>query len=232
MSIDLFPHGNVYVLTMDEGDNRFNRASLQRINSLLDRVAAIDGPAALVTVGTGKFYSNGLDLDWVKSREADMTFVDLAMEAQRLLARTLTFPRPTVAAINGHCFAAGAMWSLAHDFRVMRADRGFWSMPEVDIQIPFTDGMSSIIQARLAPQVAHRVMTTAHRYGGEEARAAGIVDVAAAEGELLTEAIELAATLAEKNPHTLQAIKQVMYAPVVQALTGSSAVSSSRRRSG
>lgn len=220
MSIDLIPHENVYVLTMDAGDNRFNRASLQRINALLDQVAAVDGPAALVTIGTGKFYSNGLDLDWVASGEADMTFVDLAMEAQRLLARTLTFPRPTVAAINGHCFAAGAMWSLAHDFRVMRADRGFWSMPEVDIEIPFTEGMASIIQARLAPQVAHRVMTTAHRYGGDEAQSAGIVDLAVAEEEVLAKAIELAAVLAEKDPDTLEAIKQGMYAPVVRALIG------------
>jgi enoyl-CoA hydratase/carnithine racemase len=210
---------SVFVLTMDEGDNRFNKTSLGRLNEILDEIEATDGPAAVVTTGSGKFYSNGLDLDWIMSGESEWSFADLAMETQRFFARTLTFRRPTVAAINGHCFAAGAMWSLAHDFRVMRADRGFWSMPEVDIKIPFTAGMSALIRARLSPQVAHQVMTTAHRYGGEAALEAGIIDRTADEDSVLSTALELAGALAEKDPDTLEAIKKGMYGPVVEALT-------------
>ncbi len=218
MGFDLARDGAVFVLTMDVGDNRFNSGSLERIGELLDEVAA-EPRSALVTTGTDKFYSNGLDLDWAMSAEADLTFVELAMATQRLLARTLVFPRPTVAAINGHCFAAGAMWALSHDFRVMRSDRGFFSMPEVDIRIPFTDGMAALIQARLTPQIAHTVMTTAHRYGGNAAAEAGIVDRALPEEQVLPAAIELAASLAEKDSATLRAIKQGMYASVVAALT-------------
>lgn len=218
--IDLSRHENVYVLTMDDGDNRFNSTSLARINALLDEVAAAEGPAALVTTGTGKFYSNGLDLDWVMGDGADLTFPELAMESQRLFARTLTFPLPTVAAINGHCFAAAAMWALAHDYRVMRADRGFWSLPEADIRIPFTPGMASLIRARLTPQVAHEAMTTAHRYGGEAAAAAAIVDRAVPEDAVLPTAIEWAAGLAGKDRATVAAIKQGMYESVVKSLLG------------
>ena len=220
MSFDLTQHGDVHVLTMDADDNRFNRASLARISELLDEVAAIEGPAALVTTGTGKFYSNGLDLDWIMSGEADMTLAEVATEAQRLLARTLSFPHPTVAAINGHCFAAGAMWSLGHDLRVMRADRGFWSLPEVDIKIPFSPGMAALIQARLTPQAAHLAMTTAHRFGGDAALRAGVVDEVAAEDQVLPRAIELAAALTDKDPETLVTIRRSMYGPVIETLTG------------
>lgn len=210
---------NVFILTMDEDENRFNETSLARLNEALDEVEAFDGPSALVTTGSGKFFSNGLDLDWIMSGEASWSFAELAMETQRLFARTLIFPRPTVAAINGHCFAAAAMWSLAHDFRVMRSDRGFWSMPEVDIRIPFTPGMATLIQSRLTPQVAHKVMTTAHRYGGETAVAEGIVDHAVGDELVLPAAIELAASLADKDADTLVSIKAVMYDRIVEVLS-------------
>lgn len=216
---DLDRQDKVFILTMDEDDNRFNETSLARLNEALDEVEAFEGPSALVTTGVGKFYSNGLDLDWIMSGEATWSFADLAANTQRFFARTLTFRRPTVAAINGHCFAAAAMWSLAHDFRVMRSDRGFWSMPEVDIRIPFTPGMAALIQCRLTPQVAHKVMTTAYRYGGQEARSDGIVDNSVGEESVLPAAIELAASLAEKDADTLAAIKAAMYEDVVGTLT-------------
>ncbi len=41
-----------------------------------------------------------------------------------VMARVLVFPAFTVAAMNGHAFGAGAQIALAHDQRVMRADRG------------------------------------------------------------------------------------------------------------
>jgi len=61
---------------------------------------------------------------------------------------------------------------------VMRADRGFFCFPEVDINIPFSVGMNALIAARLSPRVAHEAMTTGRRYGGEDAAAADIVEAA------------------------------------------------------
>ena len=87
---------------------------------------------ALVTVGTGKHYSNGFDLDFLGALpRGDLeAFMDRVL---RLLTRLLTFPVPTVAAVNGHAFGIGAMLALAHDRRVMRADRGWFCLPEIDL---------------------------------------------------------------------------------------------------
>jgi enoyl-CoA hydratase/carnithine racemase len=100
----------------------------------------------------------------------------------------------------------------------MRADRGFWCLPEADINIPFTPGMSALIQSRLTPQTAHEAMVTARRFGGDEAYARQIVDQAVAEPELRDTAIALARTHAEKAGDTLATIKTRMYAPVLAAL--------------
>jgi enoyl-CoA hydratase/carnithine racemase len=120
--------------------------------------------------------------------------------------------------VQGHVFAGGAMFALAHDFRVMRADRGFFCLPEVDINIPFSRGMSALIQARLSKKTAHEAMTTGRRYGGTDALAAGIVDAVAHEDDVLSTAIELARPLAGKAGPTLGTIKGRMYADALGAL--------------
>lgn len=220
MAFELTRQEDVFVLTMNSDDNRFNMESLAVISAALDTVEHHTGPAALVTTGTGKYFSNGLDLEKAMSPDFDWGIAEIARETQRLLARTLVFPRPTVAAINGHCMAAGAMWSLAHDFRIMRADRGFWGLPEVDIRIPFTPGMAALIQSRLPRQTAHQAMTTAYRFGGDEAARLGIVDGAVPETDVLGVALGHAQQLAGKDPDTLGAIKKVMYEEAVSALLG------------
>jgi enoyl-CoA hydratase/carnithine racemase len=130
----------------------------------------------------------------------------------------LTLPVPTAAAISGHSFGAAAMLALAHDFRVMRADRGYFCFPEVDIRIPFTPGMAALIQAKLTPQAAVAAMTTGRRFGGAEAAAIGIVDATAEEDAVTGTALNILAPLGAKDTGTLGAIKTTMFASAAEAL--------------
>ena len=207
---------DVFVLDIGDTENRFHPDWLASVNSLLDQVEQAEGPKALVTTATGKFFSNGLDLDWLFAH-ADQAGEYVA-GVQELLARTLSLPMVTVAALQGHTFAAGAMFSLAHDFRVMRGDRGFWCLPEAEINIPFSVGMSALIQSRLTPQTAHEAMVTARRYGGRDALAAGLVDRTADEDAVRAVAIGIAGSQTAKAGPTVGTIKARMYAAVLDAL--------------
>ena len=144
--IQLDRQEDVWVLRMDDGENRFNRRSVDAIHVALDRVEASDGPCALVTTGAGKFYSNGLDLDWLSSGEETSGCLE---DVHRLFGRVLSFPAFTVAAVNGHAFAGGAMLATAHDQVVMREDRGYWCLPEVDLGLPLTPAMYATVAAHL-----------------------------------------------------------------------------------
>jgi Delta3-Delta2-enoyl-CoA isomerase len=208
--------GDVFVLNLGDTENRWHPDWLASANKALDEVEATDGPRALVTTATGRFWSNGLDLEWLGEHHDQ--FQSYVTEVHALLARVLELPMPTVAALQGHTFAAGAMLALAHDFRVMREDRGFFCLPEVDIQIPFTPGMSGLIQAKLTPQVALEAMTTGRRYGGAAAKSVAIVDAITAEDAVLSTAIELARPLASKPGPTLGMIKSRMYPSALAAL--------------
>lgn len=208
--------GDVHVLHLGDGENRFSPDWMQEVDQLLREVA--DDPAPVVTTASGKIWSNGLDLAWLQANPTE--FQSYLSDAQRLLARMLELPVPTVAAVQGHCFAAGAMLSLCHDQRVMRADRGFWCLPEIDINLPFTPGMNALVTTRLTPAAASRAMTTGHRFGGEEAVGAGIVDHATGEDGVLDTALDLARGLVGKNPEVLGQIKRTMYGEVLSALRG------------
>jgi Delta3-Delta2-enoyl-CoA isomerase len=206
----------VFVLDLGDGENRFNPDSLDALEGYLDEIEAAPSPRALVTAATGKIWSNGLDLEWMAGHGDEA--IPFLARVHSLLARVLELSVPSVAALQGHTFAAGAMLALAHDQRVMRADRGFFCLPEIDINIPFTPGMTALIAARLPTKAAHESMTTGRRYGGSDAAVAGIVDDAVVEADVLPRAIERAASLADKNPDTLRTIKQRLYSQTLEAL--------------
>lgn len=216
MSITLDYADTIAILTLGDDEIRFSPDFLDEFDARLDEVVAA-GAAGLVTTAGGKFYSNGLDLDWLGAHGDRMEWY--VGRVQALLARMLTLPVPTAAAIVGHAFGAGAMLAIAHDFRVMRADRGFFCFPEVDIRIPFTPGMAALIQAKLAPQAAVASMTTGRRFGGADAAAIGIVDATAGDGAVTGAAVEMLRPLGGKDPGTLGAIKATMFGVAVAALT-------------
>ncbi|WP_277869166.1 enoyl-CoA hydratase-related protein [Nocardioides houyundeii] len=117
----------VWTLDLGSDENRFHPEWLEQTDALLDEIADSTEPAVLVTAGSGKFFSNGLDLEWLGANGDRLGwYVD---RIHALFAKVLTLPVPTVAAVNGHAFGGGAMLAMAHDFRVMREDRGFFCFP-------------------------------------------------------------------------------------------------------
>lgn len=208
--------GAVFVLDLGDGENRFNPAWVAAIEGHLDGVEAADGPRALVTVATGKFWSNGLDLEYLGAHPDELgAFLD---RVHRLFGRVLGLGAPTVAAVQGHAFAAGAMLAVCHDRVVMREDRGFWCVPEVDLRMPFTAGMTALLTGRLPGATAREAMLTGRRYGGPDAVAAGIADAVAPQDEVLARALDLACPLAEKDPATVARIKARLHAGALAEL--------------
>lgn len=81
-----------------------------------------------------------------------------------LLGRFLTFPIPTIAAINGHCFAGGFTLALAHDFRIMKQAEGkaqIWcALNEVD----FGANVSNLLSLLHPSGYLHFFRCTCRRY--------------------------------------------------------------------
>ena len=106
---------------------------------------------------------------------------------EQTIGRLLVFPAYTVAAINGHAFAGGALISCAFDYRVMREDRGYWCMNEAEIGLALDERLWSILTNRLPRATATVAATTARRFSGPDALAFGIVEAVAGENDVLGE---------------------------------------------
>jgi enoyl-CoA hydratase/carnithine racemase len=120
--------------------------------------------------------------------------------------------------MNGHAFGIGGILALAHDQRVMRGDRGWFCLPEVDLGLSFHPFMLALITGRLPPDVAQEAILTGRRYGGGVALAAGIVHATADESDLLARAAQVGEPWAGKRSDVVGALKTQLHAPIVAAL--------------
>ncbi|MEN8238670.1 MAG: enoyl-CoA hydratase/isomerase family protein [Actinomycetota bacterium] len=212
--------GPVTVVTMTTGENKISRETLDAWNQALDTLDARTGPHALVITGEDKYWSTGLDLTAV----AEMSLTDrdrFLADLDLLLERLLTAGYVTIAALNGHAYAAGALLALACDYRVMRIDRGFFCLPSVDIGIPFSPGMTALITAKIPQPAAHDLIVSCRAIGAREALVAGAIHRAVDADNVMPAATEIAHAYADKDPETLKTVKQRMYGAAVAALTGS-----------
>lgn len=197
--IELTRREEVFVLTMADGENRWNTAFVRAFDGALNEVERSEGPAALVTCsGSDKFFSNGLDLDWLAAegehRGGDRAVFGEAFMA--LMGRLITFPVPTVAAINGHAFGAGLMVALCHDLRLMREDRGFACANEMQLGMKIPTPELALFRHKLPANVFFETVQLARRWTGPDALAAGLVQQTASFESLQEAALARAKALA------------------------------------
>ena len=209
----------VALVHLGSEQNMVNGEFVDGINRALDEIEANPDATAMVTTGGGKFYCYGFDLTYIQSLGADG---DAFLHHSRtLMARLMTFGLPTVAALNGHAFGAGAMLALVHDQRVSRRDRGWFCFPEIDLGLRLHPFMLAFVTARLGDAVALEALTAGRRYDGDAAVAAGIATSSVDEAELVDAAIHLATARGGKDREMVAQMKRDLYAPVLAAFDAS-----------
>jgi Delta3-Delta2-enoyl-CoA isomerase len=196
-------HDHVAVMTLDGDENRFNPDFLNAFFETLDAIENETEAATLVVRSAHeKIFSNGIDLEWLVPiiRKGDTeTAKTFFLDLNRLFRRTLTSPLVTVAAIGGHAFAGGAIWSCAFDFRFMRSDRGYFCFPEVDLGIPFLPGMLALLKKAIPMPALERLHHLGVRLTAEECERERIVLKACHIDTLMDETLAFAAEIRKKR---------------------------------
>ncbi len=211
---------HVALVNMTNGENRFTSHFLKAFEDLLEEIEhRTKATVLLVKSGHEKIWSNGIDLEWLlaevgRDPEAGTRFPSLLMQ---FLRRLLTYPLITIAAINGHAFAGGAIMACAFDFRFMRNDRGYFCFPEVDIQIPFMPGMDAILKKALPTSLVLEAQLTGKRYTAAELEVQRVVVKACPLGDLLNEALAFAKSM-NKGREILKTMKAVAFKNILRVM--------------
>ncbi len=193
----------VALLTMNSGENRFNPDFLNAFLTALDDIENnTDALTLVVRSAHEKIFSNGIDLEYIvpfiQQGDTDTAKAFFYL-LNKLLRRIVNYPMVTIASINGHAFAGGAIMSSAFDFRFMRSDRGFFCLPEVDLGIPFLPGMNALLAKAVPHYMLEEMQYTGIRLTAAECEKHHIVKKACNMNDLLSETMTFAKGLQKKR---------------------------------
>lgn len=193
--------------------NALNPGSLAAISEALDEARAKEARGVILT-GYDRFFCAGLDL--VALYDLDRDRMDAFMrEFDRVLLQVFAFPRPVVAAVNGHAVAGGCILSLACDARLM-PDRGVQiGLNEIRLGVPFPASALEIARHSLPMEFTDSVLYGGELYAPVEAMSRGLVD-GLASGDVLEEARAVCRGLADKPVRAFETIKASLKAPAIR----------------
>mgnify|MGYP005748121385 FL=1 len=179
--IELEKKESIYHLCMNAGENRWNTAFVRQFAEALDEIEKDEGPGALVTSSKDpKFFSNGLDLDWMQNPKDYPESGDREVfgeEFMYLMGRIITLPIPSICVVNGHAFGAGFMLALSHDIRLMREDRGFLCANEMQLGFKIPRPELALFRHKIPANSFFETVQLSKRWTGEAAFALSLIHI-------------------------------------------------------
>lgn len=213
----------VAVLRLEHG--KVNAMDLPLCEALAKQlgVLAADSCEAVVLTGAGNSFCAGVDL--VRLAEGGPEYVKHFLPAMDTLFHTLlTFPKPMVAALNGHALAGGCIIAACCDHVVMADGQGRVGVTELAVGVPFPMLPLEIVRARVTERDGRELVYSARTMLPAEALAVGLVDQVVPAADLLTRAMEAATRLSAIAPVTFGITKRAMVAPILARVRDAAAI--------
>ncbi len=210
--------GPVAVIRMDHG--KANALDVELIGAVGDALHDIEqagSHSAVVLTGTGAIFSAGVDL--FRFLEGGESYLEQFFDAMVRSFRALfTFPRPLVAAVNGHAIAGGAVMVAAADYRIMSMGKGKIGVPELRVGIPFPVAAIEILRFAASTRHLQELVYLGRAYAVEQAHEVGLIDEIAEPADLLDHALDVAQSLGSMPPARFGITKRQLRAPTLDRI--------------
>lgn len=199
--------GGVTILRMEHG--KVNAIDVEILMQLTEELENLKQStlSALVLTGSGKVFSAGVDLRRVLKEDAEY-LKTLLLKLSSTVEKLFLFPRPVIAALNGHTIAGGCILSCACDYRVMREGDFKIGVPELAVGVSYPTMALEALRSTVTHQRLEELVYLGRTYTPLEALQLGLVNEVVTEEALIDRACQLGQRLGEISPRAFALTKR------------------------
>jgi len=223
--IEIEKKDGIAMATLARGKvNALNEPLVDELRDRFQNLETDEEVRAVVLTGQGKFFSFGFDIpELLNYPKADFTrFLEKFTGFYTVL---FLYPKPVIAALNGHTIAGGCMLSNACDYRIMVEKKAKIALNEITFGASVFAGSVEMLRFNVGSRNAQTVLYSGAMYSSKEAMGLGLIEQHTSSDRLLDTARETAAGFADKQPETFASIKQLLRTPVIDTIRDREAAS-------
>jgi Delta3-Delta2-enoyl-CoA isomerase len=193
--------------------NALNETTVEQLIDCFHNLKDDESVKAIILTGQGKFFSFGFDIPEFRSYSKE-SFTDYIKKYSNLYSLIYLFPKPVIAAINGHCVAGGFILASVCDYRLMVTGKAKISLNEVTFGSTIFAGNLAILRELVGTRNAELIALRGRMYSAEEAKDLNLIDQIVSESELYSKAVYIADTYVQKHLPAYNSIKKLLRQPV------------------
>jgi enoyl-CoA hydratase/carnithine racemase len=200
----------IATVTLNRGKvNALNEPMVEELSDTFGNLETDNKVDSIIFTGSGKFFSFGFDVpEFMQYPKKD--FIRYLKKFTNFYTYLFQFPKPVVAALNGHTIAGGCMLATACDFRLMATGKGKIALNEITFGAPVFAGSAEMLRFCVGSRNAQRILYSGAMYSAEEAFELGLVDQVSSEDTLEEDARKVAQELGEKTSLAFSTIKKLL----------------------
>jgi len=209
-------HGKIAVLTLAKGkantlDIEFCRALTGQFNELKKSADAV------VMTAEGPIFSAGVDL--LRASKGGPKYLRQFLPVlNKMFDAAFNFPKPLVAAINGHAIAGGCVLASCADYRLVARGNSKIGVTELLVGLPFPALAFEVMRFVTSPRYFAEAIYTGETYQPDAALDRGLVHEVVEPQALQQRALQAANLLAELSPAAFAQTKQQMRLAVTERM--------------
>ena len=180
------------------------------LETMLDSFRSNDRVRVIVLNGAGgKSFVSGADISkFDKERSSKEAVLSYNKRTQKVYENLESFPKPTIAMINGYCIGGGLNLAVCCDIRIC-SEKSKFAMPAAKLSLGYPFSSIKRLFDVMGPGMAKHFMFTADKISAAEALSCGLVQKVISENDIETFVKDYALTISKNAPLTIKAMKQI-----------------------
>ena len=191
-----------------ERRNAVTQAMWLQVGEILEEFAKDEAVRVVVLQGAGdKAFVSGADISQFGEQRRNAAEVEASNRRTEAARQALaTFPKPTIAMIQGYCLGGGLAIALMCDLRFASEDSTF-GIPAARLGVGYAAQSVGLLQALVGPAYTREILFTGRRFSGDEALRMGLINRLLPRAELVSYVQDYATLIAANAPLTIRASK-------------------------